>query len=160
MLIRILSTGVATASWYAGYDVRAASDNNQTVTIIYKAFITNNTGEVRLFYPQKGGVDLSINQSWVDTELKLGSVAPQETSKLQPWKLSFKNVASNNGPNAISAYPPPKVLTSTEITLPERATILDKSNANLLVPGRYALAAQFSRLCTPRVSGNVHLKVS
>ncbi|KAF5359786.1 hypothetical protein D9756_003001 [Leucocoprinus leucothites] len=135
-----LTYGVTMASWYAGYDVLATSDNDQAVTLVYKAIVRNNTGE-----------------PWEDVDLKVGSTAPQKTAaRLQSWSLSFRN--NFNDLNATPVWPPAKVLTSTEISLPEKITLRDKTEGQTVVIGRYLLAAQFSRLCTPRVSGSVYLK--
>jgi hypothetical protein len=41
--------GVNNTNWYAGYDLFARSDNDQEVTVVYNAFISNNTGEVNFW---------------------------------------------------------------------------------------------------------------
>ncbi|KXN87223.1 Protein F37C4.5 [Leucoagaricus sp. SymC.cos] len=135
-----ITYGVSTAYWSAVYDIYATSDNDQAVSIVYKASISNNSGE-----------------SWDDVGLKLGLVAPQSTPRLQPWKVSFQK-APNSEPNAWATYPLPKILADAEIDVPEKVQVPNKTQGHVLVLGRYTLASQLLRICTPKLSSSVSIK--
>jgi hypothetical protein len=92
--------------------------------------------------------------------LKLESVARQAKSELQPWKLSFQRTSSDDDDIDAILSSPSKTLARAQTLLSEKATLPDKTDCQCFVLGRYILSAQLSRLCTPKVSYNVYLKVS
>ncbi|KAJ3561615.1 hypothetical protein NP233_g10088 [Leucocoprinus birnbaumii] len=140
-----ITYGVSGASWYAGYDLLASSNDDK-----------KNHGHLQGdCYEQHWRV--VFLQSWTDVDLKLGSVAPLVAAKLQPWKLAFQN-APNTDPNALSGWAAPKVLTNAEVALAEKTTFCNQTRGQSVIIGRYPLTSQFSRLCTPRASSNVYLK--
>ncbi len=91
-------------------------------------------------------------------DLTLGTVAPVAKPQLQRWKLSLEKPL-NSDPNARLEYPPPKLIIGTHQTLPEKVTVIDKAEAKAFVVARHLLAADFSRLCTPRISSGVYIQV-
>ncbi|KAG6915017.1 hypothetical protein DXG01_013899 [Tephrocybe rancida] len=90
------------ASWTAGYDIRVnTSSQEEAVTLVYKAAITQNTGEL-----------LEQLQDWRDIPLTLETATPTfgvGVPELDSWNLSIFKPAPPPPPPPMPLPPPPRM---------------------------------------------------